>query len=139
MRFETFTPSSESLSLLSDDTAAHPEDVFVAAIERLVRCSRAERSVLRALACEALDQADGPDGDFAALDVDRWLAAIAPCARKQGVSRQRVRWLASAALAHIVNAGLVDATTGADLRRALRDEPRQDVSARIVPALSLAA
>jgi hypothetical protein len=138
MRFETFAPVPEPISeSLDGSMPAHPEDAFLAAICGAVRCSRAERQVLRALVCEALDQADGPEGDFATLDVDAWLRSAAPAARRYDVHARRVRLLALAVLAYLTDACLLDVVTAASLRCELR-APATPVSTTN-PALAAAA
>jgi hypothetical protein len=138
MHFETFDPVSDPIleppQALDATLPSHPEDAFLAAVARAVRCSQAERRVLRALACEALEQADGPDGDFAQLDVDGWLQAVAACARLYDVDPQRVRLLALAIVAHLTDACLLDVVTAASLRRELRDQPCGDATVRPLAA-----
>ena len=105
------------------DDEAHPEDAFLselgAFLRRGYRVSAAERACVRELARDALDLVDGPDGDFSALPVRRWLARGVVAGAGEGLEPTRVPPLAVAFVTFLRVSGRVAPGVADALRNAV--------------------
>lgn len=135
MRFENrpfdtsaFTPDDDlpppaALRLVRGDLDLHPEDAFLREFRSFLRTAlhlaQPERTVADELARAALDQVDGPEGDFARMTVDTWLVAAMPARAREGVSHDAFGQLALAFVTFLRTTGRVEPLGARRLRRAI--------------------
>lgn len=112
-----------ALRLVRADTDAHPEDAFLREYRTFLRSTlhmdRGERLVADELARAALDQVDGPEGDFARMAVDSWLVAALPARARSGVGHTRFGEIAIAFVTFLRTSGRVPPLAARRLRRAV--------------------
>lgn len=135
MRFETrafdpsaFAPEDDAsppapLRLVHGDLDLHPEDAFLREFRSFLRTTlhlaRPERLVADELARAALDQVDGPEGDFARMPVQTWLVAAMPARAREGVGHEMFGQLALAFVTFLRASGRVEPLGARRLRRAI--------------------
>ena len=122
------TPALASLRLVAGDTDLHPEDAFLRQfgvfLRRALRLTRAERALADALARDALDRVDGPEGDFARLPARAWLAAKDLARAHHAVSHEMADRLALALVAFLCASGRLQPAAARRLRRDLGSRDR---------------